>query len=807
MATFTNDSVSEAFRRLDSASERLENALMDMIYQSVKTKIFQPNEYVRIYTVAYELCSEYDKHMQLYEYSGSRVQAFLCDRILPIINEQLERQRQSKQVNDSEIHINFLTVIQRCWESFVMLQKWHGKFFAYVNRVIDTDTTLSIEEVASRCYRVFIYDMIHPDMTKSILFLLSAERNGYYVDKSIIKSMIQMYLLMGQVREKVVPPPSRGPSSRSRPNGTANSNVDTSTASFDLYREHFEVQYLSETKDYYVLKRCDWLSALSISDYFKMTESSYDNERIRILEYGLPNATEFNVLPILDEELLRQALDIIFVQEKQRCYYLFENDKNDDIQRMFALFRKLEDDIGVTPIAGTVSQVIRDLGQRLLDQRQHRLDNGAKEKNSDNQFVSSLIELNTKYTNMVQSIFDNHLLLCKALHDSFVFLLDQTIGTYHNNELLVSYCDYHLRSAGKVGGISESNVIDVLDQVVALFQYVVDKDFFGELYKYSLSKRLMNNITTTDIEKHMVGRLKVQCGPQYTSRMEAMFADFAFSLEENNKFRNEINSRQSNSYTPTGSALTSLLRDFDVRLLTTGFWPTYHQSDLSNIPIPSQMSYCMDTFTAWHQNAHQKRKLQWALSQGSASINGTFSSNNNKSKLYIIQVTTLQAIVLLLFNDGIVLSYDEISQRLNIPDYILKPLLASLSCAKERIIKKSTKSNKILSTDTFQADKNFKSQNRKIKMPIVSYDQNTSYDACKQKVDENRTIVVEASIVRIMKARKVMTHNALVAAVHQQLCSIFIPGLKFIKLRIESLIDREYMERGDSDNNTYQYKA
>ena len=53
--------------------------------------------------------------------------------------------------------------------------------------------------------------------------------------------------------------------------------------------------------------------------------------------------------------------------------------------------------------------------------------------------------------------------------------------------------------------------------------------------------------------------------------------------------------------------------------------------------------------------------------------------------------------------------------------------------------------------------------------------------------------------MRVMKARKTLHYAELIAEVTQQLSARFIPQPTQLKKRIESLIEREYLERIDSD--------
>lgn len=72
-------------------------------------------------------------------------------------------------------------------------------------------------------------------------------------------------------------------------------------------------------------------------------------------------------------------------------------------------------------------------------------------------------------------------------------------------------------------------------------------------------------------------------------------------------------------------------------------------------------------------------------------------------------------------------------------------------------------------------------------------------------VSKDRLYFIDAAVVRIMKARKTIDHRGLIGEVMAQLK--FPVTAADIKKRVESLIEREYMERVESDRSKYKYLA
>jgi cullin 3 len=178
----------------------------------------------------------------------------------------------------------------------------------------------------------------------------------------------------------------------------------------------------------------------------------------------------------------------------------------------------------------------------------------------------------------------------------------------------------------------------------------------------------------------------------------------------------------------------------------------------------------------------------------------------------------------MLFNENTKLTLGQIASETNIPDLELRRHLISLCTPKHRVLRKGSKGKGISGDDdTFTFNPEYKSNARRVKIPLVSIrdvSKNKKLAGAKAanpsasgnevlplQLEEERRHLVEAATVRIMKARKQLHHNDLIAEVTKQLQVRFVPTPQFIKKRIEGLIEREYLERDEQDHRLYMYVA
>jgi cullin 1 len=190
------------------------------------------------------------------------------------------------------------------------------------------------------------------------------------------------------------------------------------------------------------------------------------------------------------------------------------------------------------------------------------------------------------------------------------------------------------------------------------------------------------------------------------------------------------------------------------------------------------------------------------------SLGNCIVKGNFKKQSVDLQLATLQTIVLLVFNNGPEekeWSFQEISSHVaGMEVDVLKKVLHSLSMQKVRVLIKTPSESKKIdeNVDHFKVDSGFQSKIRKIRIPMASLEESHN----PQRVEEDRGMAIEACIVRIMKSRKRLNHNLLVSEVVGQLRH-FKPAPRIIKKKIEHLIERDYLERDDTEQNVYKYLA
>lgn len=723
------------YTNFDEGWDQIQQEGIDRLLAFFSTGIvsFSRADYSRLYTIVYNMCIQRNPHnfsQQLYEAYRSTFRDYLKMQVLP----ELQVKRDS----------GLLQALTRVWQNHQIMVKWMRAFFQYLDRHFVSQNKLpKLDTQAMRIFIAEIYTPLRLAIVQAISSQVLAERQGETIDHSHIREMVIMLNKLGVASEDQAKPMK---------------------ALCD--------EMVKATGEYYEHQAREWIVEFSCPEYLFKAETALNDERKRIEAYfdsslETPILTTFYhaVIEIQETDLLEKETGLLF---------LLQQNKRSDMARLYRLCSKVNN--ALIPIADTVNRYIADLGHAIVNERDTQ---GKVDKREDSAFIRRLIELHDTFKSLVAECLGDHSIFQRCLKSAFEKFMNRQVGKNLIAGLLASFCDRALKRSAE--RLSEEQLEELLTKCVQLFEHITDKDYFSNIYRSKLAKRLLYDDTASDdAERSMIAKLKMLCGAQFTSKMEGMINDLRTAAEVQRKFEQ------------TSPTLTI---EFSVQVLAISYWPTYPSH---NVPLPATLASAISTFNAFYDRETKHRNLKWMNSLGSMTVTARLPTGRS----YDFVCSTYQGCTLMLFNERSMLTFAELRGMLQMDEETCKRLLASLSLSKVKVLEKTGNPKAVEAEDSFTVKDNFESKMRKIRLPQPSSEET----AVEKRVEEDRSIAIEAAIVRVMKSRKSLNHNELVQEVLGML-SVFKPKVKDIKQRIEMLIEREYLERDKKCSTVYHYLA
>ena len=602
----------------------------------------------------------------------------------------------------------------------------------------------------------------------AVLKQVEAERDGEQVDFGLLRDVLGIYQEVGMGK-------------------------------LDQYENDFEVFLLTDTGAYFRRKAALWIEEDSTPEYLAKAEECLIAEEKRVERYLHVN-TKPKLLREAETQLLAEHQARLLEKENSGCAALLQDDKKADLARMYSLFGRIPN--GLEPMAEMFRKHVESEGLKLVGQageaveakkRQDKADGGRPVKGQsssgstpEHYFIRDVIALHDTYMAYVTECFGASSLFHKALKEAFEAFCNKQVAGASAAELMASFCDTLLKKGGGER-LSDEDLDNVLDKLIRLLAYISDKDLFSEFYRKRLARRLLISTSASeDAEKGVLTRLKQQCGQQFTSKMEGMVQDLQLAKEKERTFT-EWQDRKS----------IKLALDMNVTVLTTGFWPTYKALELE---LPQEMLDGVEQFSRFHDETNNKtRRLTWQLGLGQVNVRANFD------KAYELLLSPSQVAVLLMFQESsAAITFKDIQEHTKLQEDDLKRALHSLSLTKHKLLIKSTATRTIESSDSFSLNEKFTDRARRIRIQLPPVDDRRKVQ---EDVGKDRKYAIDAAIVRIMKSRKALAHSQLIMEVVQQLQRMFQPEIKVIKRCIEGLIERDFLERDESNKQMYKYMA
>lgn len=573
-----------------------------------------------------------------------------------------------------------------------------------------------------------------------ILDQIQMEREGDVIDKNLIRSCI--YMLEGLYE------------------------TDDENENEKLYLTTFEPQFLKASRAFYA-KECEALLRDSdASSWLRQTQRRLIEEADRC-RTTVSLLTDSKISKVVEEEMISRHLLEFISLEGSGIKAMIDNDRHEDLKLAYQNISRVDDSKAALKdaLSSRVIALGTEINSTILstnfagDEGGKSLNAAAQQTAAAIKWVDDILILKDKFDLMWKTCCDEDLSIQSCLTRSFTDFINKFA---RSSEYVSLFIDDNLKRGIK--GKTEAEVDIVLDKATTLLRYVSDKDMFERYYKKHLAKRLLHGRSeSSEVEKQMISRMKLEIGSYFTNKLEGMFKDMTLSEELTSGYRSHIQN--------LGAADTKQI-DLGVSILTSNFWPMESMGGVqredgtrADIIWPSEIRTLQDSFKKYYLKERNGRQLTWLGFTGTADIRCSFPKNAGKEgaagreRKYEVNVSTYGMVVLLLFNDlavGESLSFQDIQEQTRIAQADLVRILTTLAVLpKAKVLNKEPTNKSVKPSDKFSFNESFISKSIKIKAPTIAGINKVEDDSERKDTeirnDEMRAGVIEACIVRIMK--------------------------------------------------------
>ncbi|SCV99845.1 LAFE_0B03774g1_1 [Lachancea fermentati] len=760
-------------------------------------KVLSPTMYVEVYTAIYNYCV--NKSSSTGQFNTDSRQSQNSILVGSEIYEKLKlylKDYISKLTRDPEE--TFLQFYVRRWKRYTVGAIFLNHAFDYMNRYWvqkeRSDGKRHIFDINTLClmtWKEVMFNQNVDTLVKEILEQIRLQRDGEMIRQTDTTVAIRSFVALG------IDP------------------QDLKKLNLNVYIQYFEKPFLEETKNYYTMLSGEYLKAHSVTDYIFEAQRKIADEETKIVLY-------------LDEHTkkpLSEALNLVLISqhaEVLQSEFIALLDSRDE-RKIETLYGLMQRDILLLPkLAQAYEEYVKNTGENEISKllMTHKVANeaeeGGRKPNSNviippNEYVKKLIEVYETFIKITRDCFQNDSLFTKALDNAcrtFINTNEFAIPpgspksvTSKTPEMLAKYSDQLLKKSSRAtDSTSEMSV----DDIMTIFKFLTDKDAFESHYRRLFAKRLIHGTSTSEEdEENVIQRLQSENSMEYTGKITKMFQDIRLSKHLEKEFENAI------KIAPDYNR--SKYPDFQPFVLAETMWPfSYQEVDFK---LPNELVPTYRGLEKLYTNKHNGRVLKWLWPLCRGEIKADIGKPGKPP--FIFTVTLFQMAILLIFNERDVLTLEEIQDATNLNTqniassmipFIKWKLVQQTPPGLDALMRPDTQFKLATPYRALKTRINFAAGVKGDVLGAVTKGDSSESQKIEKELNTERQIFLEACIVRIMKARRKLTHATLVNECIAQSHQRFNAKVSLIKKAIDNLISKEYLQRCD-DGESYEYLA
>lgn len=632
----------------------------------------------------------------------------------------------------------YLRAVNELWNEHCSQMHSIRSIFLHLDRTYVLQTPHhSIWDLGLKFFREYVIEneQVKPRLLQCLLLQIELDRRGEVVDKAMLSNLLRMLIAL------------------------------------HLYHEYFESEFIAQAHQFYRAEGNQLVGDMEVPEFLLHIERRLREEHERVQHY-LDAFTKRPLISVVEKELIECHMSALVQKGFAR---LMDDSRAADLERMYRALQRVG---GLDLMRASLRTYVENVGAHMMTSKER-----------DVSLISDLLKFKGTLDTLLAKAFQGNEQFGFAIREAF----ERFINVQQNKpaELIAKFLDARMRS-GRTETDEESE--EMMDRVMVLFRFVQGKDVFEAFYSKDLAKRLLlGKANNMDAERLMIQKLKTECGPSFTMKLEGMFRDMDAGRELQRDFREFREARR--------EALDLGDCDFVVQVLTHGSWPKYRPVE---IVTPAFLAQQQEAFKTFYDSRFSGRRLTWCHALGTVVLKAVFKSGRKE-----LSVSVFQALVLLCFNARARASVAELQELTGLDRAELRRTAHSLAMGKLKILQRCSEAGgpELDDADVLEVNDAFSHRLLRIKVNAAVQLKETPQEQkqVEERVFEDRVHQIDAAIVRIMKMRKKLDHNSLLAELFGQIR--FQVKAQDVKKRIENLIEKEYMERDRSDRQLYHYVA
>ncbi|KAE8687343.1 Cullin-3B [Hibiscus syriacus] len=274
----------------------------------------------------------------------------------------------------------FLEELNRKWNDHNKALQMIRDILMYMDRTYIPNTHKTpVHELGLNLWRdnVIHSSKIQSRLLSMLLELIHRERTGEVIDRGLMRNIIKMLMDIGS----------------------------------SVYQEDFEKPFLEVSAEFYRRESQKFIECCDTGDYLKKAEIRL-NEEIERVTHFLDVKSEVNITNVVEKEMIANHMMRLIHMENYGLVNMFLDDKYEDLERMYNLFRRVPNGLSIT--RDVMTSHLREIGKQLVTD--------AEKLKDPVEFVQRLLDEKDKYDNIINQAFCNDKTFQNALNSSFEYL-------------------------------------------------------------------------------------------------------------------------------------------------------------------------------------------------------------------------------------------------------------------------------------------------------------------------------------------------------------------------------------------------